>query len=87
MIWLWCKWGMDWRRGCGKIRGGRSGCGARDEKWWWLGAPGSESLRSGQKNGLDLCMSNNFISMGGVGGEGTVPTAAPCFMRERVRKW
>ena len=24
VIWLWCKWGMDWRRGCGKIRGGRS---------------------------------------------------------------
>ena len=68
VIWLWCKWGMDWRRGCGKIRGGKSGCGARDEKWWWLGAPGSESLRSGQKNGLDLRMSNNFISMGGIGG-------------------
>ena len=30
--------------------------------------PGSESLRSGQKNGLDLCMSNDFISIGGIGG-------------------
>ena len=24
VIWLWCEWEMDWRRGCGKIRGGRS---------------------------------------------------------------
>ena len=21
VIWLWCEWEMDWRRGCGKIEG------------------------------------------------------------------
>ena len=70
----------------GKIREAGQGVeqGMRNGDGW--APPGSESLRSGQKNGLDLCMSNNFISMGGIGGGGTIPTAAPCFMRERVRK-
>ena len=26
VVWLWCKWEKDWRRGCGKIRGGSSRC-------------------------------------------------------------
>ena len=32
--------------------------------------PGSESLRGGQKSGLDLCRSNNIIRMGGEDGQG-----------------
>ena len=52
----------------GKIREAGQGVeqGMRNGDGW--APPGSESLRSGQKNGLDLCMSNNFISMGGIGG-------------------
>ena len=57
------------------IEGGVVGKLGRQGRVWskggemvMVGRPGSESLRSGQKNGLDLCMSNNFISMGGVGG-------------------
>ena len=58
----------DRRRGCGKIGEAGQGVeqGMRNGYGW--APPGSESLRSGQKNGLDLCMSNNFISMGGIGG-------------------
>ena len=26
VVWLWCEWEKDWRRGCGKIRGDNSRC-------------------------------------------------------------
>ena len=45
--------------------------------------PGGEGLRGGQKNGLDLCKSNNFISMGEIVGVGAVPSAAPCSIHEK----
>ena len=32
--------------------------------------PGGESLRGGQKSGLDLCRSNNIIRTGGEDGQG-----------------
>ena len=39
VIWLWCKWGMDWRRGCGKIRGWQGKVGQGKGRWRWLSAP------------------------------------------------
>ena len=70
MIWLWCEWEKDWRRGCGKIRGGSSRCvkGRGDGVRW--ARPGNESLRGRQQSGLDLYRSNNFIKMGGEDDQG-----------------
>ena len=32
-IWLWCEWERGLKEGLWENWGGRSGCGARDEKW------------------------------------------------------
>ena len=39
VIWLWCEWERDWRRGCGEIRGGRSGWVKEWGRWCWLSSP------------------------------------------------
>ena len=53
-----------------KLGGGSSRCvkGRGDGVLW--ARPGSESLRGGQKSGLDLYRSNNFIRMGGEDDQG-----------------
>ena len=70
VVWLWCEWEKDWRRGCGKIRGDNSRCVKGEEGGVGGARPGSKGLRGGQKNVLDLSMSDVVANMGEMGDGG-----------------
>ena len=79
--------GEGLKKGLWKIRGDSSRCvkGREDGVGW--ARPGSESLRGGQKNGLDLCRSNNFIRMGGEDDQGRPYPRGTYGMGNQGHKW